>query len=449
MDVTPPTDDVSTGTVEPYTPPGEHYVNWYFYDLGSDYDTLTADTGYVLETGGPPGSTHQNLWAISATAWDAATGKKIPYEQISIGTLGRLGSDGNLYVMLPDNALRDATPQVAGNDHYTFTQTSAQKYKLHILANGDTLASDRVRPNAHFCVGEFVNFTQQFSPSLPTGTQLGPILWAIDGIFVNDSWQNQQFVIVNSDTGSGVYEPYGSINYYKNNSLLNNESTSAWWLTGANPAVNYNVRLGEGLTFPNGQYVAVATKGLLSMYRPSLTNWNAFTPIPNAAIWGGQLNVGTEQSGGVRYTVDVNSIASGQAIITQVFDDGSYPASDNFGSDVLDKADAYPSTTATIYATPPAQVTVNYINYSDAPGNDLTGDSTSLVLNFRDYIRFEPANGPGPNIYVTLGKVTWNVDAWANLVGTTWQPSQNPPPTVSLPQLDPTSVEFPYWTSVH
>jgi hypothetical protein len=88
-----------------------------------------------------------NLWVISATAtpfippWPFDDGwqtslviasvanvvRPIPLQNISI--LGKtLGSDGNLYLLLPDNANLDATPTIAGApDCYTFTVT-AQKY---------------------------------------------------------------------------------------------------------------------------------------------------------------------------------------------------------------------------------------------------------------------------------------------------------------------------------
>ena len=186
------------------------------------------------------------------------------------------------------------------------------------------------------------------------------------------------------------------------------------------------------------------------MYRPSVINWGAHTGN-GISIWGNQLNTGP-----LYHAVDYHfqvlsgpipgiSSVAGQAEITQVYDDSSYPEEDNTGSNMLDTVEAYTGTTTTIHVSPPHNP--DPVPFSDNPGNRLYVDTTSLVLNFRDYIRFQPSAGPGPNIFVTLGKVTWNVDAWADIENGIWQIM--PFSYISLPALDPTSVEFPYWEGIY
>ena len=89
-------------------------------------DRRTADTEMMLATGGPLGSTQQNLWVISASATDVETGQPIPPEQISIGGFGNLDTNGNLYVVLSDNDPDVVTPKTS-RKHYGFS-VGALKY---------------------------------------------------------------------------------------------------------------------------------------------------------------------------------------------------------------------------------------------------------------------------------------------------------------------------------
>jgi hypothetical protein len=141
-----------------------------------------ADAEYELATGGATGSKAQNLWVISASVtaealedvwdsyWDVPASSvgvgSVPAGQITIGNLGQLGSDGNLYILLPDNTTMDVTPKVSGNDQYSFTVT-ATKYKLSITANGQDLSTN----TPQFCVGQQVNLQATWNPPLPSGTQ--------------------------------------------------------------------------------------------------------------------------------------------------------------------------------------------------------------------------------------------------------------------------------------
>lgn len=94
----------------------------------------TADTEVKLATGGPPGSSQKSLWCItaSATAYtnqNDTTGIPVPPEQISIGGLGNLDTNGQLWVVLPDNDPSVVTPKTSRNN-YSFS-VGGQKYTLN------------------------------------------------------------------------------------------------------------------------------------------------------------------------------------------------------------------------------------------------------------------------------------------------------------------------------
>ena len=93
----------------------------------------TADAEMKLATGGPAGSRQQNLWVLSATAADGRTGQPIPPEQISIGSYGHLDTNGNLYVVLPDNDPSDVTPRIAGTNYYKFSKSAWKRVCLQSL----------------------------------------------------------------------------------------------------------------------------------------------------------------------------------------------------------------------------------------------------------------------------------------------------------------------------
>jgi len=96
--------------------------------------TRTADTKLRLRTGGKARPRRMNLWVLTGGAekvvnhWEPSPcnpvypKEAIPPTSITIGSLGKLGSDGRLYVVLPDGANPDVdvTPVVQGLDYYTF-----------------------------------------------------------------------------------------------------------------------------------------------------------------------------------------------------------------------------------------------------------------------------------------------------------------------------------------
>jgi hypothetical protein len=103
---------------------------------GGPYVRRTADTEIKLATGGPLGSVQQNLWAITVSATDVATGLPIPNNQICIEGFGNPDTNGNLILLLPDNEVADVTAGVPGHNEFTFS-LAAQEYKLIIYLDRD------------------------------------------------------------------------------------------------------------------------------------------------------------------------------------------------------------------------------------------------------------------------------------------------------------------------
>jgi hypothetical protein len=86
-----------------------------------------AQAAMHYNTGGKAVSGAQNFYLFTATATDAS-GNPIPPQLISIGGLGHLDTNGNLWVVLP-NGGHDATVRVDGSNYFTFTN-NATKYTL-------------------------------------------------------------------------------------------------------------------------------------------------------------------------------------------------------------------------------------------------------------------------------------------------------------------------------
>ena len=111
-------------------------LDWYGlimdYYQTNDY-TRTAQKTIRLKTGGPAGSTRQNLWQLQVTAASVPNVRAVPpyyYEpQVAIPPQNitvngkTVGSDGNIWLTLPDNTTNDVTACVKNQDFYTFTVT--------------------------------------------------------------------------------------------------------------------------------------------------------------------------------------------------------------------------------------------------------------------------------------------------------------------------------------
>ena len=133
----------------------------------------TADAEMKLATGGPLGSTAMNLWVISASMTGYtnlldAQGYPIPFDQIQIGSLGHLDTNGNFYVVLPDNDPASITPKVNGLDVDKYPALSATEYPLvHLTEHPAWADTNRARTNLG--VAEEVDFS-----GMPTNT-----MWSV------------------------------------------------------------------------------------------------------------------------------------------------------------------------------------------------------------------------------------------------------------------------------
>ncbi|HEX7470825.1 MAG TPA: hypothetical protein VF437_08865, partial [Verrucomicrobiae bacterium] len=81
------------------------YVTW----DGNKHVRRIADTEITLSTGGKAIAGRKSLFVLSSGATEISdedmptpTTAPIPPQKIRLGTMGKLGSDGKLYVVLPD-----------------------------------------------------------------------------------------------------------------------------------------------------------------------------------------------------------------------------------------------------------------------------------------------------------------------------------------------------------
>ncbi len=410
------------------------YPEWspYFYNI-----RRTADAEMKLATGGPLGSTQKNLWVISASATAYTNlldtqGHAVPFNQISIGSFGNLGNDGDLYVVLPDNSPPiDVTPRVKSNDFYMFNVTQ-QEYKLRIVVNANDvngnnisnpLFTDHVPSYNTYCVGQYLSFSAEFSPAVPGLVSANPT-WILPGTYVNNQVQNS--------AGCEVYNISPV--------LANQNPTPAWYYDGGS---NLTVSAGLNCAFANGQNAYTYTHGMFNVYRPYLVPLSDFSSGSFRVKLKG-LYYSVQLYPGVVFNITARSSYSGMAGITQVYDDHqSSPRS--IGNAVLDGQEFYPYPSED---PDPVDVIANNPNNSltliDTPeeGNIATG-SASLIMQVTDYVRYKPSGSPSSNIYVTLGEINWQVSA-SETFGVLGEVNQLTP---YLRSLTPTN-DFPFWTKV-
>jgi hypothetical protein len=94
----------------------------------------TAQTVWHVQTGGKAVPGLLNLCQFSGSATEivskrgpSANDKPIPYDQIAIGSMGNLLTNGIRYNLLPNDKDFDITPTVVGKNYYTFS-VGGQKY---------------------------------------------------------------------------------------------------------------------------------------------------------------------------------------------------------------------------------------------------------------------------------------------------------------------------------
>jgi hypothetical protein len=146
----------------------------------------------------------------------------VPSEDIALGGLGKLGSDGHLWTVQPDGIEVVITPQVSSCRSASAlaasptvatgtrgSQLAAQKYKLITTANG----TDLEETTPEFCVGQRVDLVSSWVPDLPAGTT------SKFGWLVGPSYANK--IEPAHDGISPVY----TVDY----SLEANAAVSLWW----------------------------------------------------------------------------------------------------------------------------------------------------------------------------------------------------------------------------
>ena len=303
----------------------------YFTAYGNTIGTITntgmrhAQTPVNYQTAGPPGSTAQNLYIFSCSAtnnmplvmeappdWVPADSPAtaIPPQNIAIGTLGSPGPDGNLYLVLPDNAEVELTPTVSGVAYFIFGATNgdpvaAPKYTLmHQCVATNPPDQSRLTLG----VGEEVNFF--FSPPLPTNAT-----WAggAAGSFSPTTGPNSLFTATNTFGAGGgsirIFSPREIFNAVRvcppTNSFVVTNTQRALDLQGnriiyqpgqAGAATEFQL-----LVFPTNVSQAYVKLGELKVIATNIfgcfTNTAIYTNTTDTDITNGLVNIGHTTAG--------------------------------------------------------------------------------------------------------------------------------------------------------
>ena len=443
-------------------------IHWH-YDLGGGSTAdlrVTARTRQKLFTGGKANSHKLNLFQLQCGAteyhkppgggWWGTPGTDI--DKSRLRALGKwVGADGNLWVMLPDNASPDLLLNAPAR-HYNAWATQ-QKYEMNIVVNSSTSTSsssnplwpDHVPDYNTYCVGQKLNFVPYWTPSTPPFAD-EIVHWSLPGNYVNEF-----LAAPDPDNNSGSYTNHSS--------LLANETTSCWYV---NKLQSGTASIGMNLQFANGQSVSLAVPGQFSVYRPTLSNCQTNGYTYYAALvptnFPNELKLGDNiPNGFMRYGLQVNSIApfSGSANIVQLVNAtrslansyGGYQKTTG-GQFWLDNSNPYfndvtfPINANTFYYT--VFLFIDQPSYGlNFPAEILTTvfgafppDLCSINDSFQDYIIFKPDGAD--SIYVTLGRVFWS---WSASTSNSFGAWSAPTYQVNGPSNPDDSDEFPTWSA--
>jgi hypothetical protein len=414
-----------------------------------------ADAVMKLQVGGKAKSQRQNLVVFNGSATRVVPVRdpyyhnpnqyvqSIPIPPQSIKVLGNktLGSDGNLYVVLPDGDEEVVTPTVSGVNDYTFG-LSATPYTPVIAARGNGINYDDISvTNPEFCVGQQLTFWMNWSPP---NVANATYFWHLPDKFVNQATN---------------YSP-SCTTYVKNTDLLTNATTQCWYVR--DPGGACSVR--EILYFSNGQSVNIAAAGNFTIYRPSVQ----FTPIttgtPTISDSGQTFPQTIIENGGILFQATITSTDfSGNANWVQLINrsvEGDWPGYVNlstYGNYCLDN-DLFYNTQGGLPGTPSVNTPVtsgsttvvtfgtdtgNGTGSGDEPGVGCYPFVVSITDSFKTYLVFKPV---GDGIWVTLGRVTWGWSAYAVVdadgTGDLIDSSTNAPTYTD-------TDEFPLWSSIY
>ena len=409
-----------------------------------------ADAVMMLQTGGKGLSQRENLWRLTAPATQycpkdiGASAPDVTFSPQPIAWTNiqilrsALGSDGNLWKLLPDNMEVDVTPKVPGVDYFGFG-VNTQEYTLTITANGKDLSVT----NPEFCVGQKVSLQATWNPSLPSGTQTS-YDWFASLDYLN-SW-------IPPVTSDGSEFPHISPSISTNNPM------PAWWYSNGNK----HVFCATTNQFSNGQIVTLTLLGDISMYRPDIVDFidgppsyatNCVDSDHTLYLQLGDCN----GHGEMKFQVALLSKYAGRTDYTQLI---KRSAANGFQTDTtsgdfwLDTSLFY--LTRSFNPDVPFQVRPNRVNhrlqFSDNPGFQdewsVFNYTTSIVDTFEDYVMFRPnAGNPDANIYVCLGKTTWSWSAWTTY--SVWGGWSVPSFSITRPSWPDDSNDFPTWLHIY
>jgi len=335
----------------------------------------------------------------------------VPSQQIALGAVGKLGSDGHRWVARSDGREIIITPKAPGTS-YAGQLPSAQKYTPYISANGTDLRTTA----PVFCVGQHLTFQLAFEPTLTFVDHVSH--WKLPDKFVNEPWQT----LYSGPEGS---YPLGSVNYRVNANLLTNLATSCWYVNGPSGLVS----IGTNIRFSNGQLASLAANGTFSIYRPSFSN---FLATANGFTWNSPW-----LEGAMAFNVNLNSTNSGYFGITQlIYGTGLYyGTAGEFWLDGNSEIYGEPGSNGPKWYDPGDAAThgVSLIDGPSAPA----APCVDMNATFKDYLRFMPAGAS--NIFVTIATNGWFMDGSACLIG--GMTRSNLPPAVAPANTD----EFPQW----
>ena len=249
---------------------------------------VDARTEMKLLTGGKALINRQNLICLQCGAGEYAQPSiydavpDFPWANVTILPIDssklralwkKVGRDGNLWVVLPDNAALDLKLSAPAR-HYD-ASARPLKYKMTVAANDGNGHNydDLSVTNPEFCVGQYVTFGPQWDRDPNGDDTIGTeALWHLPAKFVNEQWQHQQWVITDQFAGTGYWTPYGSVNYRVNSSLLTNQTTSCWFVNGNGGGCGLLLTL----HFSNGQSATLSAVGRITIYRPAVPILTSF-----------------------------------------------------------------------------------------------------------------------------------------------------------------------------
>jgi hypothetical protein len=307
------------------------------------------------------------------------TGTPINPRNISIPS-GQFDTNGNLYVVLPDNTNLDVTPVITGptSGYYTFNIT-ATNIAPQILFNGTNVAGS----NVTVIVGQQVNLILTNS----VGTTLPNIAWSVPG-----------YAISGYDVTNAIVFPY----FQTNTSLL-----SIYWVDAGTKRVSCTAQI-TGLLLSN-----IVTFTVLSPTLSIYTNLACSFVANDYPLFRVQLNLGDttpNHIGQMDYTLAIDAPCRGYLGIQQVcwlnYSSMTHQVTNELDNVVWYSGPQYVKPGGLAANT--NNINLVLLNLSDSPG--AAGSSPlSLQGAFTDFVLFQPyQSGLGNSIYVPIGIVDWD-----------------------------------------